>query len=76
MNFGFLRRRSPASVARERLQVLLAHERSFRGKADLGHVIAAAREARGSDPDGYRAEFVRLAEAVRGIGLARRDGAH
>ncbi len=39
MNFGFLRRRSPASVARERLQVLLAHERSFRGKADLIAVL-------------------------------------
>jgi len=34
------------------------------------------REARGRDPDGYRAEFVRLAETVRGIGLARKDGAH
>jgi cell division topological specificity factor len=39
MNFGFLRRRSPASVARERLQVLLAHERSFRGKPDLIAVL-------------------------------------
>jgi cell division topological specificity factor len=39
MNFGFLRRRSPASVARERLQVLLAHERSFRGKLDLIAVL-------------------------------------
>ena len=39
MNFDFLRRRSPASVARERLQVLLAHERSFRGKADLIAVL-------------------------------------
>jgi hypothetical protein len=32
--------------------------------------------ANGRDPDGYRAEFVRLAETVRGIGLARKDGAH
>ena len=39
MNFDFLRRRSPASVARDRLQVLLAHERSFRGKADLIAVL-------------------------------------
>jgi len=52
---------------------LLLRNSDFRGKADLGHVIAAAREARGSDPDAYRAEFVKLAEAVRGIGLARRD---
>ncbi len=55
---------------------LLLRNSDFRGKAALGHVIAAAREARGSDPDGYRAEFVKLAEAVRGIGLARRDGSH
>jgi len=55
---------------------LLLRNSDFRGKADLGHVIAAARDARGRDPDGYRAEFVRLAETVRGIGLARRDGTH
>ncbi len=55
---------------------LLLRNSDFRAKAELGHVIAAAREARGRDPDGYRAEFVRLAEAVRGIGLARGDGAH
>ena len=53
---------------------LLLRNSDFKGKADLGHVITAAREARGQDPDGYRAEFVRLAETVRGIGLARRDG--
>ena len=29
------RRRSSAPVARERLQVLLAHERAFTGKSDL-----------------------------------------
>jgi len=55
---------------------LLLRNSDFRGSADLGHVIAAAREARGADADGYRAEFVRLAEAVRGIGLARRGGSH
>jgi Ca-activated chloride channel homolog len=55
---------------------LLLRNSDFRGTADLGHVITAAREARGTDREGYRAEFVRLAEAVRGIGLARKDGAH
>jgi cell division topological specificity factor len=39
MNFSFFRRRGPASVARERLQVLLAHERNFRGKPDLIAVL-------------------------------------
>jgi Ca-activated chloride channel family protein len=55
---------------------LLLRHSDFRGKADLGHVIAAARDALGKDDGGYRAEFVRLAEAVRGIGLARRDQEH
>ena len=50
---------------------LLLRNSDHRGKADLGHVIAAAREALGADPEGYRAEFVKLAAAVRGIGLAR-----
>jgi Ca-activated chloride channel family protein len=55
---------------------LLLRHSDFRAKADLGHVIAAARDALGKDDGGYRAEFVRLAEAVRGIGLARRNQEH
>ncbi|MGE5801298.1 MAG: YfbK domain-containing protein, partial [Gemmatimonadota bacterium] len=51
---------------------LLLRNSEFKGKADLARVIATAREARGADPEGYRAEFVRMAEAVRGIGLARK----
>jgi Ca-activated chloride channel family protein len=51
---------------------LLLRNSEFKGKADLARVIATAREARGADPEGYRAEFVRIAEAVRGIGLARK----
>jgi cell division topological specificity factor len=39
MNFGFFRRRGPAAIARERLQVLLAHERNFRGTSDLVAVL-------------------------------------
>ena len=52
---------------------LLLRNSDFKGNSALDHVIAAAREARGTDEGGYRAEFVRLAEAVRGIGLARRN---
>jgi len=52
---------------------LLLRNSDFKGRSALDHVIAAAREARGPDENGYRAEFVKLAEAVRGIGLARRD---
>ena len=51
---------------------LLLRSSDFKGNASLEHVISTAREGRGSDPDGYRAEFIRMAEAVRGIGLARR----
>ena len=51
---------------------LLLRHSDHRGAADLGHAIMTAREALGSDPEGYRAEFVRLAEAVRGLGLAGR----
>ena len=32
---GLFRRRDSAPVARERLQILLAHERAFAGKSDL-----------------------------------------
>ena len=53
---------------------LLLRNSDHRGKAELSHLIAAARESLGADPEGYRAEFVKLAEAVRGIGLARRVG--
>ena len=51
---------------------LLLRNSDHRGKATLDHVITTAREALGTDPEGYRAEFVRLAEAVRGLGLAGR----
>jgi cell division topological specificity factor len=33
--FGLLRRRNSAPVARERLQILLAHERSLTGQSNL-----------------------------------------
>lgn len=38
---GFFRRRGSASVARDRLQILLAHERSSTGRTDL---LAVLRE--------------------------------
>ena len=38
--FAFLNRRSSAPVARERLQILLAHERSMSsGKSDLAAIL-------------------------------------
>ncbi len=37
--FGFLGKRSTAPVARERLQILLAHERAVGGQSDLAAVL-------------------------------------
>ncbi len=39
MVFGLFRRKSSAPVARERLQILLAHERLLSGKSDLAAVL-------------------------------------
>ena len=37
--FNFFNRRTSAPVARERLQILLAHERAFAGQDDLAAVL-------------------------------------
>lgn len=37
--FTFLNRRSSAPVARERLQILLSHERAISGQSDLAAVL-------------------------------------
>ena len=37
--FNFFNRRSSAPVARERLQILLAHERAFAGQDDLAAIL-------------------------------------
>jgi len=37
--FGFFQRRGTAPVARERLQILLAHERAAHGKSDLAAIL-------------------------------------
>jgi Ca-activated chloride channel homolog len=50
---------------------LLLRESEFRGSASFGHVLNAARDALGADPDGYRADFVRLVQAAQAVGLAR-----
>jgi Ca-activated chloride channel homolog len=54
---------------------LLLRESEHRGKADIDRVIAAAREAMGPDPEGYRAEFVRLAQTAQAIGVGRSTAA-
>src|SRR5262249_2126626 len=44
---------------------LLLRRSAFRGSSDFGDVLSTARGALGPDPDGYRAEFVRLVLAAR-----------
>jgi Ca-activated chloride channel family protein len=41
------------------------------GNASFANAIARARKFRGDDPDGYRAEFIRLIEVAST--LAKRD---
>ena len=72
-----------AAQPRRRRAPLRGRPHAPRGHHERAHLIGAdppraqrATKARGQDADGYRAEFVKLAEAVRGIGLARRDGQH
>lgn len=54
--FQFFRRKPSANVARERLQILLAHERSTFGKSDLvarlqEEILAVIRRHLDIDPD-------------------------
>ncbi len=54
--FQFFRRKPTANVARERLQILLAHERSTFGKSDLvarlqEEILAVIRRHLDIDPD-------------------------
>jgi Ca-activated chloride channel family protein len=44
---------------------MILRDSKYRGTATLSDVITLASGARGSDPDGYRAEFIRLVESTR-----------
>lgn len=44
---------------------MILRDSKFRGTATLADVITLASGARGSDPDGYRAEFIRLVQSTR-----------
>jgi Ca-activated chloride channel homolog len=52
---------------------LLLRASAHRGTASYEEVIATARATLGTDPDGYRAEFVRLVQAAQSLGLAQRE---
>jgi Ca-activated chloride channel family protein len=55
---------------------LLLKGSEYRGVANFEEVIAAARSSLGADPDGYRAEFVKLAQAAQSLGLATTGTPH
>jgi Ca-activated chloride channel family protein len=43
---------------------LLLRDSQFKGEATYGHVLQLAQASKGQDAEGYRAEFIRLAETV------------
>ena len=44
---------------------MILRDSKYRGTATAEEVITLASGARGSDPDGYRAEFIRLVQSTR-----------
>jgi Ca-activated chloride channel family protein len=50
---------------------LLIRRSDFRGDASWDQTLSLAREHRGNDPDGYRAEFARLADLAAALDLRR-----
>ncbi|GGH16454.1 vWA domain-containing protein [Mucilaginibacter phyllosphaerae] len=44
---------------------MLLRDSKFKQKASFAHAIATARAGKGDDAEGYRAEFIRLAESAR-----------
>jgi Ca-activated chloride channel homolog len=48
---------------------MILRNSSFRGTATVADVIFLASNAKGTDPDGYRAEFVRLVQSVNKPGF-------
>ena len=53
---------------------LLLRNSQHKGDAHWSRVITGAQQALGSDPGGYRAEFVRLAEAASAVVIAATGG--
>ena len=44
---------------------MILRNSSFRGTATVSDVISLASNSRGNDPDGYRAEFIRLVQSAK-----------
>ncbi len=43
---------------------MLLRDSEFKGEATYAHVLQCAKEAKGQDEEGYRAEFIRLVETI------------
>jgi Ca-activated chloride channel family protein len=52
---------------------MMLRNSEFKGTATFEDVLELARAGRGADSDGYRAEFIRLVEMARSLGVAIRD---
>ncbi len=52
---------------------MLLRNSEYKAQSNWENVIAMARQNLGSDPGGYRAEFVRLAEVARGMSGVEND---
>ncbi len=48
---------------------MLLRQSKHSGNFNFSHVLALAKEAKGKDEDGYRAEFIRLVQTAQSIGL-------
>jgi Ca-activated chloride channel family protein len=51
---------------------MLLRNSAFKGQATWASTSALARAARGDDPDGFRAEFVRLVDLAGALAAQRR----
>lgn len=43
---------------------MILRDSKFKGKANFKNILTAARESKGIDTDGYRAEFIKLVETA------------
>jgi Ca-activated chloride channel family protein len=52
---------------------MLLRNSEYRAQSNWESVLSLARQNLGSDPGGYRAEFLRLAEVARGMSGTEND---
>jgi Ca-activated chloride channel family protein len=53
---------------------MLLRKSQFKGDTTWTDAVKLAQEHRGADPDGYRAEFVRLMELAQALDRPRKKG--